>query len=574
MDKKRINLVFILILLIAGAVIARLFCLQILDYELYSALAKDQHEFSRTLTPERGEILMQDFSQAKRTGQPAYFPLATNKEFYQAYLVPVEIRDEDKDGLSGELAGILGIEQDLILEKMNKEGDPYEPLKHKVDEATAEKIKQLKAKGVGLAIEDWRYYPNNQIASQAVGFVGMRRERGKIGQYGIEGYYEDELKGRAGFLSGEKDTSGFGIPFLTKALEPAVDGTDLVLTIDQNIQFKAENELAKAVEAYQAESGTIIIMNPVSGAILAMANWPNFNPNEYGQVASIDYFQNPAIQKLYEPGSVFKPITMAAGLDAGKVEPETLYQDEGRVNVGGSVIGNVDSKSYGWQTMTQVLEKSLNTGAYYVQEQLGRDLFSDYLLKFDLDKLTGIDLAGEVEADLSNLHTPYQIDLATISFGQGVAITPIRLLTAISAIANQGEMMKPYLVEKMIGPDGKETTIQPERVKRVISAEAAEKLTKMLVQVTENGSARLAKINGYNLAAKTGTAQLPDWEKGGYSEETIHSFVGYAPAFNPEFAILIKLEKPKGVRFAAGTCSPIFKNLSEYLFSYLEIPPQ
>ncbi len=573
MPKKRINLLFILILIFISGIIARLFILQIIQYDVYSALAKDQHEFYKTLMPERGDILIQDFSQDRRSQEKTYIPLATNKEFYQVYLIPKKINSENKQELAQKLADILELDKDLILTRMNKPDDPYEPLKHKVNQEIADKIKELQASGVGLGIETWRYYPNNDLASQIVGFVGMT-EQGKIGQYGIEGYYHDLLKGEAGFLSGEKDTSGYGIPFLNKNLKPAIDGIDLVLTIDQNIQFKAENELSQAIEKYQAEAGSIIIMDPASGAVLAMASQPDFDPNKYSQVENIDFFQNPTIQKLYEPGSVFKPITMAAGLDAGKVEPDTVYQDKGRINVGGNIIGNVDGKTYGQQTMTQVLEKSLNTGAYYVQEQLGRDLFKDYVLKFNFDEVTGIDLAGERKGNLSNLYTPYQIDLATVSFGQGIAITPLQLLTAISAIANQGKMMQPHLVEKMIQPDNTEEEITPQEIRQVISPEAAEKITKMLVQVTENGSARLAKVDHYNIAAKTGTAQLPDFEKGGYLEDTIHSFVGYAPAFDPEFAILIKLEKPQGIRFAAGTCSPIFKNLAEYLFSYLEILPQ
>ncbi len=572
MHIKRINLLFILMLFLAGGLIARLFSLQILQYDVYHALAKDQHEFSKILVPERGEILLQDFSQQKRTGQPFYTPLATNKEFYQVYLVPNKIKEE-KEKLAKQLAAILEIDKDFILQKMAKEDDPYELLRHKVGEDVANQIKQLSVEGVELGFETWRYYPNDNFAAHVSGFVGIVG-KAKIGQYGIEGYYEDDLRGESGFLSGEKDTSGYGIPFLDRKLEPAVDGADLVLTIDQNIQFKARYELEKAVEKYDAEGGSIIIMNPSTGAILAMANLPDFNPNQYGKVEDMAVFQNPAVGELYEPGSVFKPITMAAGIDTGKVSSDTLYEDKGRLVIGGNIIGNVDGKSYGKQTMTQVLEKSLNTGAYYVQKQLGRSLFRDYVLKFNLDQPTGIDLTGERKGNLSNLYTSYDIDLATVSFGQGIAITSIQMLTAVSSIANDGKMMRPFLVERMIKPDGTEIELKTEEIRKVISSETAESLTKMLVSVVENGSARLAKVEGYNLAAKTGTAQIPDLDEGGYLEEIIHNFVGYAPAFNPEFAILVKLNKPKGVRFAATSCSPVFKSLAEYLFSYLEIPPQ
>ncbi len=575
MHKKRINFAFILMLFLAGGIIARLFVLQVLQYDIYHALAKDQHEFYKILMPERGEILIQDFSQKREDNQSFYTPLATNKDFYQVYLMPNKIRMQEleKKELVEELAAILEIDKDFILKRMNKKDDPYELIKRKVTEAVAEQIRQLQAEGVGLGMETWRYYPSDNFAAHVSGFVGIADNK-KIGQYGIEGYYQDDLKGESGFLSGEKDTSGYGIPFLDRKLKKAVDGTDLVLTIDQNIQFKAKYELEQAVEKYQAQGGSIIIMDPFSGAILAMTSLPDFNPNQYGKVENMSIFQNPVIQELYEPGSVFKPITMAAGLDAGKVTPEAEYEDKGRMIINGSLIGNVDGKIYGRQTMTQVLEKSLNTGAYYVQEQLGRDLFREYVLKFGFDQPTGIDLAGERTGSLSNLYTAYDIDLATISFGQGIAVTPMQLLSAIGAIANKGNLMKPFVVEQMIRSDGEKIEIQPIKKDRVISSEAAESLTKMLVGVVENGSARLAKLEGYNLAAKTGTAQVPDFKEGGYTEETIHSFVGYAPAFDPKFAVLIKLDKPEGARFAATTCSPIFKNLSKYLFSYFEIPPQ
>ena len=576
MKKWRIVFLLIFVFVAGGCVLARLFSLQILQNQKYIEAAEGQHGFYKTLFPHRGEIFMQDLSVGRRSNEETHCSLAINKDFEEIYIIPEKlqsINEQERKDLAKELSSLLDLKEEVILQRMNKKDDPYEPLINKANIETVEKIREMDIEGLEISLKEWRYYPKNDLASHLIGFVGMT-EKGNVGQYGLEGYYENELKGEKGVLEGEKDIYGYRIPFLSQKSEPAKDGSTLILTIDQNIQFKVEKELTKAIEDHNAESGTIIIMNPKTGAILAMANYPSFNPNKYGKVESIDSFLNSAIQKLYEPGSVFKPITMAMGLDMGKINPNTVYQDKGRIIVGGRVIGNVDGKTYGEQTMTQVLEKSLNTGAYYVQEQVGREAFQEYLKKFNFNGPTGIDLTGEVSGNISNAFTSYKIDLATMSFGQGIAITPIGLISAIGAIANEGKIMRPFVVEKIIDFEGKEIITEPEIKKEVISSEAAKNLAKMMVSVTENGSGSLAKVKNYSIASKTGTAQIPDLEQGGYTDEVIHSFVGFAPAFNPEFAMVIKLDKPHGLRFAASTCGPVFKRISEYLFNYLEIMPE
>lgn len=572
MKDWRLYFLLIVVVLIGSGVMARLFSLQILRYGYYSALAQDQQQFYKEIFPKRGEIFMQDLSSKQRNGQDSYSPLAINRDFQQVYLVPRDIPEDKKKELAENLAQLLDLDRELILARMNKKDDPYEPLKHKVSHEIAQQIENLGIKGIEVAPESWRYYPNGSLAAHVVGFVGINEGK-KIGQYGLEGYYEDELKGRVGSLIGEKDTSGYWIPSLNQKLEPAQDGSTLILTIDQNIQFKVEKELAQAVERWQADGGTIIVMEPKTGAIRAMASLPSFNPNKYSKVEDIDIFLNPAIQKVYEPGSVFKPITMAAGLDSRLISLETTYQDKGRIRIKGSVITNVDGKAYGIQTMTQVLEKSLNTGAVFVQQKIGQNIFSEYVQKFNFGQLTGVDLAGEVKGDIFNLFSGREINLATISFGQGITVTPLELIAAVGAIANGGKLMRPFLVEKVIKPNGEEVISQPKVIRDVISSETSKDLTRMMVSVVENGFGKPAKVPGYDIAGKTGTAQVPDFEKGGYSEEIIHTFVGFAPAFNPEFVILIKLDKPKGIRFAADSVSPVFRRLAEYLFNYLEIPP-
>ncbi len=569
----RIYLLLVVVLLLSSGVLTRLFILQILQYDYYNALAQGQHQLYQTLFPERGEIFMQDLSSKQRDNQEHFCPLAINKEFQQVYLVPKDIPQEKKEELINQLVEILDLDKEIISQRIDKPGDPYEPLKHKVSQEVAQQIKDLDIKGVDLASETWRYYPNKTLASHLTGFVGIIKEK-KVGQYGLEGYYEDELKGQPGFLTGEKDIAGYWIPSLNRQVEPAQNGAKLVLTIDENIQFKAEKELKQVIEKWGAESGTIIVMESETGAIRAMVNLPAFDPNEYNKVEDINLFLNPAIQEVYEPGSVFKPITMAAALDVGRISPSTVYQDKGQVRIKGSVIRNVDGKIYNNQNMTQVLEKSLNTGAVYVQQLVGEEIFQDYVERFNFHQPTGIDLKGEINGDISNLYTGREINLATISFGQGITVTPLGLVTAIGAIANHGKLMRPYVVEKIVHSDGHEEITQPKEISQVISPETSETLTKMLVSVVENGYGKPARVAGYDIAGKTGTAQMADLETGGYSEDIIHSFIGYAPAFEPEFVILIKLDKPEGIRFASDSVGPVFRRLAKYLFDYLEIPPQ
>lgn len=569
----RIYLLAIIVFVAGSGVLARLFFLQVLKYDHYSALAQDRQEFYKELFPKRGEIFMQDLSAKRRGGEGQYYPLAVNKEFQQAYLIPKDIPEERKEEIADQLANILDLDRGTIWQRINKPNDPYEPLKHKISQESAEQIRQLNVSGVELAPETWRYYPNGSSACHLTGFVGVS-DLGKIGQYGLEGYYEDELKGEIGYATGKKDTSGRLIPYLKQKSEPAQDGATIILTIDQNIQFRAEKELKQLIERWQAESGSIIIVEPKSGAVRAMANWPVFDPNKYSLVEDIDVFLNASIQKTYELGSVFKPLTMAAGIDSGSVTPQTTYLDKGYIRIKGSVINNVDKESHGEQTMTQVLEKSLNTGAVFVQQAIGKDVFREYIQRFNFDQPTGINLAGEVGGNIVNLFSDKEINLATISFGHGITVTSLGMTVAIGAIANEGKIMRPFIVEKMIYPDGSEIITEPRLNEKVFSARTAKELTRMLVSVVENGYGKPARILGYDIAGKTGTAQIADPEKGVYTEETIHSFIGFAPAFNPEFVILIRLDKPQGIRFASDSVSPIFKKLTEYLLQYLEVPPR
>ena len=558
----RIGIAFLFICAISAGIIFRLFSLQIIDYKFYSIKAKNQHEFSRTLNPRRGSIFMKD-----RFGD--VYPLAINKDYGAVYVIPNEITD--KENTAEKLSQILNVDKEIILNRISKKDDPYEPIKSKISDEELAVIKNETITGVYLSTKESRFYPYEDAASNLVGFVNAP-DNEFIGQYGLEKFYDEELAGKKGRLIAEKGIGDAIIFTGERDYEPMIDGTDLILTLDPNVQFKAEEILKNAAEKWQAERGSVIISDPKTGAIKAMANWPSFDLNEYSKVKDINIFLNPAVQNIFEPGSVIKTITMATGLDIGVVSPDTKYIDEGFVKIGGYKIMNFDNLAHGEKTMREVLELSLNTGVVFVQKKIPKPVFKDYFEKFGFSEKTGIDLPGEVTGNILNLNTNRDINYATASFGQGIAITPVQLIVAIGALANQGKIMKPFVVDEFKLPDGKTIKTQPQEIRQVISSNTAAKIASIMTDVVKNGFDKRAGVEGYMVAGKTGTAQIPDG-KGGYSDEFIHSFVGFAPAFDARFAVLIKLEKPKGNRFASNTLSSFFGELMNYLVSYYEIPP-
>jgi len=555
--------------LILGIIIFRLFSLQVLKHNFYKILAANQHQSFQTIYPIRGEIFMED-KHTNSDSRSLLFPVAINKDFWVVYAVPKEI--QEKEETVKKLSPLLGVEEKIIRGRINKLDDPYEPLKNKVDEETVNKIKELNIAGIYFEKENWRYFPADELACHLIGFVGYDGDK-KVGRYGVEEYYEEKLAGKPGFIEAKKDSLGQLISVGDRILSQSEEGVDLILTIDPNIQFFIEGKLKDTIEWLQASSGTIIVMEVKTGAIRAMANWPNFNPNKYNEIENINLFLNPTIHDVYEPGSIFKPITMAGALNEGVIDPSTTYEDKGFTEISGHIIKNALERAEGIQTMTQVLEKSLNSGAIFVQQKLGKDGFRKYVEKFGFGQKTGIDLSGEEKGNISNLKKKGDVEFATASFGQGIAVTSIQLIAALSAIANDGILLRPYVVEKIIYKNGEEKITQPKEIRRVISSETASRLTAMMVSVIKNGYGKKAGVPGYLIAGKTGTAQIPDLKTGGYTDEVIHSFGEFFPAYDPRFTILIKIDKPKTIRFAADSITPLARQIAEYVLNYYEIPP-
>jgi cell division protein FtsI/penicillin-binding protein 2 len=416
---------------------------------------------------------------------------------------------------------------------------------NKADPAVAQKVDDLKLPGVYTELEPERYYPLSTVASQVLGYVGPNASNtGESGHYGLEGYYN-------GLLEGASSTSGVG--------------TDLTVTIDPNIQIEAEKILENLVSQTGATGGDVMVMDPKTGKILAMGADPGFDPNNYGE-SPIANFLNTDVQGVYEPGSIMKVITMAAGIDSGAITPDTTYTDKGYVNVNGAHITNYNLTTEGaygeGTTMTQVIEHSINTGAIWAENQTGNSTFLGYLKKFGFDQKTGIDLPGEVAGNLNQLSPKAPaVEWDTAAYGQGVAVTPIALVSAVAAIANGGVLMRPYL----------NATLSPEEVRQVISPSTAQQVTQMMVDAVD--LAQVAEINGYTMAGKTGSAFIPNPKGGGYLNMLTDSYIGYGPTSDPRFVAFIRLNTIPVTSLAAQTVVPAWNQLAQWIINYYNIPP-
>ena len=556
---------FFIFLILSGVLSYRLAHLQIVESKNYQEQAYAAQQGRVDLDPIRGEILGQDKDRN-------LVILATNKQWPGAYLVPAKVPAQDIDPMAEKLAEITGLERDLIKARLSKNNDPFEPLKDRLSPAEETSLRALTYPGLAFAGSWARYYPLHNLVSQVLGFVG-NTEEGRRGQYGIEGTYDDELKGEPGATQGDRGSKGQIIPFGLMELGEPQSGATVVLTIDPNIAKEAQAIAADLVKEYSAQSASVVVLDPVTGAVRAMESVPNFNPNEYGQADSASLYTNPIIQAAYEPGSIFKPITMAGAIDLGKLTPNSFYEDKGLLVFGGRTIQNFDKQAYGRVNMTTVLEKSLNTGAVFAQQAQGGEAFRHYVEAFGFGEKTGVGINGEAAGDIRNLSTNREINLATASFGQGIAVTSLQVARAFAAIANGGDLVSPYVVERIVRDNDSAYVHTPDVRRKVIAQETSQTLTQMLVSVVERGFDRRAVVPGYKLAGKTGTAQIPNPAGGYYEDVYTHSFVGYGPAEKPKFVIVIKLDQPLGVNFASRSTAPAFAKLAQYLLNYYAIPP-
>lgn len=543
----------------------RLFSLQVINHNYYQTLATNQHEFEKIIEPRRGNIYL--------TPQKSDKPLlvATNLQKPFVYAVPKEIINPAN--IAVKLGRVLKMSQQEILTRLSTGNQNYVILKKQLSDEAASEVRQEKLAGIYLDDESLRFYPEKTLASHVLGFVGFRGNE-RVGQYGIEAKFEQELAGQAGILGADRDVGGGLISFSTKNFVSPQHGDDIYLTLDPAIQFKVEQVLKAAVQKHGADAGSVIVMDPKTGAILALANQPDFNPNDYSKAGDVSVYRNLAVSVDYEPGSVFKSITMASAINEGKVTPDTTYQDDGKVTVDDREIKNSDGQSHGIENMTEVLNKSLNTGAVFVERQLGNDLFRKYVKNFGFGKVTNVELPAESNGNLNNLNQKGNVFFATASFGQGITVTPIQLVQAYSVLANRGIMVKPYLVSKIVHEDGTAAETEPKNLGQIIDPKTASIVASMLVDVIENGHGKRAGVKGYYIAGKTGTAQVAFTNRTGYyPNKNIGTFIGFGPVDNPAFLMIVRIDNPKDVKFAESTAAPAFSDIANFILNYLQITP-
>lgn len=551
-------------LLGGGLIFFRLFFLQVATHSKWVAMAEDQHEASVELSADRGEVFMKD-------GDNDY-PLAVNREYPTVYLVPKEVKEKDRIAL--ELSRILQMDAGAIRDKMQDDKDPFEIVKKRVSEDEKKRIEELNLAGVRFLPEKYRYYPAGELASHVIGFASLG-EQGGAGGYGVESSLDKFLKGQAGSLRQEKDAAGRWIPLTDREITTAKHGADIYLTLDRVIQFEAEKIMHDAVEKYGADRASAIVMDPKTGRILAMASSPQFDPNRYREVEDYSIFLNSALSLAYEPGSIMKPITMAIGLEEGKVSPNTEYVDPGVVSISGYNIRNADDKVYGRSTMTEVLEQSMNTGVIYVEKLVGNAVFRDSMKRFGFGEKTGLELPAELPGNIRNIEkTRSDIQFYTASFGQGITATPLQMVMAYGAMANGGSLMKPQIIDRIAYADGTVEKREPEKVRQVLSEKASREIGEMLRSVVVRGHGKRADVPGYLVGGKTGTAQVAKSGEKGYEDGlSIGSFVGYAPIQDPQFVVLVKLDNPKNVEWAESSAAPAFGEIMRFLLEYAKIKP-
>jgi cell division protein FtsI/penicillin-binding protein 2 len=560
-SNARINILLIGFFLAILLIIGRLFFWQIVSSEELSAVAKYQHGDFLEIPAQRGKIFARD-----------KFPLVTNQEAYLVFASLPKLNRSPKE-IADDLAPLIASPSvSLEIEKKLTRTDVvWVPIAHKVDYEIRKSIETLALQGIGFEEETARIYPEASSAAHLLGFVGSDINGQEKGYFGLEGYYDRELRGKPGWLRQERDALGAPILVGESERQEEKNGRDLVTTIDRAAQFIVEKRLKDGIKRYGAKSGSVVVMDPSTGEILSMVSFPSYDPARFSSFAE-NLYPNPIVSSSYEPGSTFKVLTMAAGIDSGVVKPDTQCTEcDGPRKIAEYTIKTWNDKYPTNPTMTEVIQQSNNVGMVFVGEKLGVDRLVDYLEKFGLSRPTGIDLEGEISPKFRPKDQWKNIDVATASFGQGIAISPIQMVRAVGALANKGKLMKPFVVKEVVGEDG-QTEIKPEVERVVVKPSTARTITEMMVNAVDQGEAKWCKPKGYRVAGKTGTAQIP--VAGHYDEEkTIASFVGFAPADEPKFVMLVTLREPTSSPWGSETAAPLWFDIASDLFAYWGIQP-
>ncbi|TMD39293.1 MAG: penicillin-binding protein 2 [Chloroflexi bacterium] len=557
--------IVILLSVVLGAylvLLGRLAYWQVLRHGDMSRLAAAYHDDTITLPAVRGDII-------DRNGAL----LVTNTPVVSVFASPDQIAPADRQHVAQALAPILQLTPDDIMTKLATTRQ-FVYLARRMPASVSQQLDNLRLPGIGKIAETQRAYVDGGIAgsSLAANLLGFANDAG-AGNYGLEGYYNKILHGQDGFEATVRDLANQPIVLSDRQRRDPVNGMTLQLSLDGTIQVQAERALADGVQKYQAESGSLIIMEPTTGRIVAWADVPSYNANQFASTDTA-LFRDPIVSDLYEPGSIMKVPTLSGAIDDHAITPDYRFNETGTAVVGGYAIHNWDGRAHGMVTMTQVLENSLNVGAIKAEQLEGSTNFYQYLQRFGIGTRTGIDVAGEASAPLAPLAQWKPSQLATAAFGQGVDATPIEMLAAVDAVATGGNLVWPHVVDAMVDANGVHHPVQPKVVRQVISAKTAQQMNQMMIAVVEHGSGFAAKIDGFKnqVAGKTGTASIP--ENGTYSkDQTIGSFVGFLPASHPQFIMLVITRKPKILFEGAYVAAPIWKSVATALISQWQIAP-
>ncbi|NQT06069.1 MAG: hypothetical protein HQ575_00855 [Candidatus Omnitrophica bacterium] len=553
-NKSRLFVVFIVFISILTFYLTRIIYLQIFKSKDYSIIADNQHNILLQIEPQRGDIYDRNLRK-----------MAIDCKVDSVYAVPIEMPGSDKGEIAANLSRLLDLNEDMILARLNQEKS-FVWIKREVDKDTSERIEDLNLKSVRLLKEHKRFYPNGPLASHLIGFTGID----DTGLEGIELLYDGYLRGTPGWRWTVRDAKRRDIISEDVKFIPPSDGLSVVLTIDEAMQHIAENSLDEVFKKYKAKAASIIVMDPHNGDILALASRPSFNPNEFS-TAGADLYRNRCVTDMYEPGSVFKVFTAACAIEEGLVDiNQNFFCEDGEYRIAGRILH--DHKPLGTLTFREVIEKSSNIGVCKIAEIIGKERLYKFIKLFGFGELTGADIPGEIEGIVRRPSEWSAVSISSVPIGQEIAVTSMQLVTAVSAIANGGYLMKPRVVREVRDSGGNIIkSFDPAIVRQVISTETADIIKDIMKGVVESGTGGNARLEGYTTAGKTGTAQKVE-AHGGYSHtKFVASFVGFAPAVDPRITILVTVDEPRPVYYGGSVAAPVFRDAARDILRYMKI---
>ena len=557
-----LSIIFVIAALLLSA---QLYIVQIIHGEAYRERARGQYVERSRDSLERSDIYFTELS-------GSLIAAAVMQSGWSLVIVPRDI--EEPDVLYEKLSAITSLDRERFFASAAKKNDPHEEVAIRLDDDTASAIRHMRLPGVLLAPDKWRYYPGHELAAHAIGFVGYRGDD-RVGVYGLERFYEKTLARIGSGLYVNPFAELFMNIGAALSRDPASNEGDVITSIEPQVETRLEHTLDTVVSTYAPKFAGGIVMDPKTGEIIAMAVRPTFDPNTYGTADTTDLFLNPLVENVYEMGSIMKPLTVAAGLDVGAISQRTTYEDRGCITRSGKTICNYDKKARGIATMQQILNQSLNLGATFIAERVGHNVFREYVHAFGLGEKTGIDLPSEARGRVDTLDGNYEVDLASASFGQSIAMSAIGMTRALGALANDGVLPSPHMAKSVRQESGVVRALSVAEGARVLKSETVSEVSNMLVEVFDTSLlGGILKEEHHTIAAKTGTAQIAIPGGGGYyPDRYLHSFFGYFPAHEPRFIVFLLAVEPKGVEFASASLAKPFHEIAKFLINYYDIPP-